>query len=87
MHAYVLSITESERESDTYASMAHTHFAIESEIRKQYARFNAVGTQLTVRVLPPHDLNVSIASHFQDSVMRLLDYALRGNEDCTHTHT
>ena len=45
MRTYVLSIKE--RERGTYASMAHTHFAIDSEIRKQYTRFNAVGTQLT----------------------------------------
>ena len=61
--------------------MARTHFVIDSEIRKQYTRFNATGTQLTVRLLPPRDPNVNIASHFQDSVMRVLDYALRDNED------
>jgi hypothetical protein len=81
MRVCIVYYRQRERERDTYASMAHTHFAIDSEIRKQYTRFNAVGTQLTVRLLPPPDPNVNIASHFQDSVMRLLDYALRGNED------
>jgi hypothetical protein len=30
-------------------------FSIDSEITRQYIRFNATGTQLTVRLLPPPD--------------------------------
>ena len=62
-------------------NMDHTQFAIDSEIRKRYRRFNAVGMQLTVRLLPPSDPNMNITSHFQDSAMHLLDYALRSNSD------
>jgi len=32
--------------------MPHPRFTIDGEINKQYKRFNAVGTQLTVRLLP-----------------------------------
>ena len=61
--------------------MDHAHFAIDGEIRRQYRRFNAVGTQLTVRLLPPPDPHANAASHFQNSVTRLLDYAQRHSED------
>jgi hypothetical protein len=57
--------------------MDHAHYAIDGEIRRQYRRFNAVGTQLTVRLLPPTDPYANVASHFQDSVTGVLDYALR----------
>ena len=30
-----------------------SRFEIEDKIRRQYRRYNAVGTQLTVRLLPP----------------------------------
>jgi hypothetical protein len=61
--------------------MDHAHFAIDGKIRRQYRRLNTVETQLTVRLLPPPDPYANVASHFQDSVMRVLDYALRDSAD------
>lgn len=76
MRTYVLCV----RERDV-RNMDHTYFATDSEIRKQYRRFNAGETQLTVQLLPHSDPDVNIASHFQERVMHVLDYALRGNSD------
>jgi hypothetical protein len=57
-------------------------FMIEEEQTRQYRRFNAQGTQLTVRLLPPpggEDPNPM--SHFLDSVTELFQRALRDLED------
>jgi hypothetical protein len=53
-------------------------FLIESEIQRRYQRFNAVGTQLTVQLLPPSiggDTNP--VPHFLASVTDMLEYAVR----------
>jgi hypothetical protein len=53
-------------------------FLIESEIQRRYRRFNAVGTQLNVQLLPPNvggDTNP--VSHFLASVTDMLEYAVR----------
>jgi len=50
-------------------------FEIKGEIRRQYRRFNAVGTQLTVRLQPPPDA-ANPVSHFQASVKDLFEHAL-----------
>ena len=55
-------------------------FTVDDEITRQYRRFNAVGTQLTVRLLPPPD-DSNPVTHFLDSVSDLLHYALRDYED------
>jgi hypothetical protein len=57
-------------------------FLIEGEINRRYNRFNAVGTQLTVQLLPPSaggDMNPM--SHFIASVTNLFEYALRKCRD------
>ena len=47
-----------------------------------YRRFNAQGTHLTVRLLPPPEgQNSNPMSHFLDVVTQLFDYALRDLED------
>jgi len=57
-------------------------FTIDSETHRQYRRFNAVGTELTVRLLPPalRD-DTDAVTHFQASVNDLFDYALRDVND------
>jgi hypothetical protein len=57
-------------------------FTVEEEISRQYRRFNAAGTQLTVRLLPPtegEDLNPM--SHFLASVSDLFQHALQNCDD------
>ena len=57
-------------------------FTIDSETDRKYRRFNAAGTELTVRLLPPAQGDASDAlTHFQASVNDLFDYALRDVSD------
>ena len=57
-------------------------FTIEEEQTRQYRRFNARGTQLTVRLLPPPEgEDTNPMSHFLDSVTELFEHALRDLED------
>jgi len=58
-------------------------FTIEEEQTRQYRRFNAQGTQLTVRLLPPPEgeEDPDPMSHFLDSVTELFEYMLRDFED------
>jgi len=57
-------------------------FTIEEEQTILYRRFNAQGTQFTVRLLPPHEgQDSNPMSHFLDSVTELFEYALRDLED------
>jgi hypothetical protein len=56
-------------------------FTIGSETNRQYNRFNARGTELTVRLLPPAaEDNLDVITHFQASVNDLFEYALRNSE-------
>jgi hypothetical protein len=55
--------------------MAEPRFTIEKEINSQNRRFNAVGTQPTVRLLPGEDPNPM--SHFLASVSDLFEHALQ----------
>ena len=55
-------------------------FKIEGEITRQYRRFNAVGTQLTVRMLPPLD-DTDPVNHFLASVNDLFEHALQNVSD------
>jgi hypothetical protein len=49
---------------------------------RQYRRFNAVGTQLTVRLQTPHEGDDSNPmSHFLASMSHLFEYALRNCDD------
>jgi len=57
-------------------------FTIEEEQTRQYRRFNARGTQLTVRLLhPPEGEDPNPMSHFLESVTELFEHALRDLED------
>jgi len=61
-------------------------FEIEDEITRQYRRFSAVGTQLTVRLLPPPEDSDPVTSpdpinHFLASVNELFEYALQNVSD------
>jgi hypothetical protein len=55
-------------------------FTIDDEINREYRRFNTVGTQLTVRLLPPSDATDPV-THFLASVNDLFEYALRDCDD------
>ena len=47
----------------------------EDTIKRQYRRYNAIGTQLTVRLLPPEE-NSEAVGYFLASVNELFDYVL-----------
>jgi len=55
-------------------------FEIDDMIRRQYRRYNAVGTQLTVRLLPPAD-NSDPGGNFIASVNEIFEYALQDVSD------
>jgi len=55
-------------------------FEIDDTIRRQSRRYNAVGTQLTVRLLPPSD-NGDTVGHFLASVNDFSEYALQNVSD------
>ena len=55
-------------------------FEIDDTIRRQYRRYNAVGTQLTVRLLPPAD-NSDPGGNFIASVNEIFEYALQDVSD------
>ena len=55
-------------------------FTIIDYITRQYRRFNTVGTQPTVRPVPPLDESDPI-SHFIASVTNLCEHALRNCDD------
>ena len=55
--------------SDEENEFAVTKFTVDGEIYREYRRFNAVGTELIVRLLPPALGDDSDAvTHFQASV-------------------
>jgi hypothetical protein len=60
--------------------LAHPNFTIDGEINRQYRRFNTVGTQLTIRLLPPANATDPV-THFLTSVNELFEYALRDCDD------
>jgi len=55
-------------------------FEIDVKIKRQYRRYNAVGTQLTVRLLSPAG-NSDPVGHFLASVNELFEYALQDVND------
>ena len=74
----------SSNEVESGSSPPHsTRFTIDEEIRRQYRRFNAEGTELTVRLLPPPSDgdDTDPITHFQASVTELFRYALRDCQD------
>jgi len=53
-------------------------FEIENTITRRYSRFNAIGTQLIVRLLPPSNNDArDPVSHFLASVNDLFEHALQ----------
>jgi len=58
-------------------------FTIDGEITRQYRRSNAIGTQLTVRLLPLPLGDDDPVSHFLASVKDLFEHALQNasNDD------
>jgi len=59
--------------------MAH-RFELDSTITRQYRRFNAIGTQITVRLLPPSN-NVDPVNNFLASVNDLFEHVLQNVSD------
>ena len=55
-------------------------FEMDGKITRKYRRFNAVGTQLTMRLLPPSDDRDSV-SHFLTSVYDLFENSLQDASD------
>jgi len=51
-------------------------FEIDGTITRQYRRFHVVGTQITVRLLPPSN-NVDPVKHFIASVNDLFEHVYR----------
>ena len=51
-------------------------FTVDGESTRQCIRFNATGTQLTVRLLPPPPDSEPI-THFLDIISDLFEYTLR----------
>ena len=85
VHLYVF-VTERIRMADIVSDeeneLTVPRFTIDVEITRQYRRFNAVGTELTVRLLTPALGDDSVAmTHFQASVTDLFEYALRNCRD------
>jgi len=55
-------------------------FEIDETVRRQYRLHNAVGTQLTARLLPPADDSDPVW-HFLASVYELFEYAVQDVSD------
>jgi len=55
-------------------------FEIDDTVRRQYRRYNAVGTQITALLLPPADTSDPVAN-FLASVNELFEYTLRDVSD------
>jgi len=54
--------------------MEHSRFTIDGEITRRYKRFNAMGTQLTVHLLPPSEgQDSNPISHFLTSMSDLFE--------------
>jgi hypothetical protein len=60
----------------------YQHFNILSDRTKEYRRFNAVATQLNVRLNPHSDSDTNPVGHFLASVNELFEYALQNVSDC-----
>jgi len=55
-------------------------FEIGDTLTRQYSRFNAIGTQIVVRLLPPSD-DTDPVSHFLTSVNDLYRHTLQNPSD------
>jgi hypothetical protein len=58
-------------------------FTIDRELTRQYRRFNAMGTELTLRPLPPSSAEdgTDLMSYFIASVNEIIENSLRNCED------
>jgi hypothetical protein len=56
-------------------------FEIVSEDRREYRRFNSVGTQLTARLNPPTEPGTNPVNHFPSGMNDLFEHALQGVRD------
>ena len=56
-------------------------FTVDGEINRQYSHFNATGTQLSLRLLPPPPDSNPI-TNFLDIITDLFEYALRNCNEC-----
>ena len=56
--------------------MAH-RFQVVREMRREYRRFNTIGTQMTVRLNAPTDPEINPVDHFLASVNDLFEHALQ----------
>ena len=54
-------------------------FTVDGESNRRHSRFNATGTHLTVRLLPPPPDSAPI-THFLDSMSDLFEYTLRKSD-------
>ena len=52
-------------------------FEVLNEIRREYRRFNTVGTNLTVRLSPPTKPDTNPVDHFLGSVNDLFEHELQ----------
>ena len=57
-------------------------FEVDRGITRRYSRFNATGTQPSVRLLPPPFADSDPITHFLDDMSELSEYALR---DCSES--
>ena len=56
-------------------------FEVLKEIRREYRRFNTIGTQLTVRLNRPTDSDTNPMDHSLTSVKDLFEHALQDLRD------
>jgi hypothetical protein len=55
---------------------------VEDESNRDYRRFNMVGTELTVRLAPPHEQDgIDPVAHSLESMTENFEYALRNSND------
>jgi len=76
------NMAQDNRQSPAPTPTPPPRFTVEEEQTRLYRRFNAQGTQHSVRLLPPPDgQDSNPMSQFLDSVTELFDYGLRDLED------
>jgi hypothetical protein len=67
-----ISVCSVEREREKMSQ----RYTVNAEINRQYSRLNAIGTQLSVRLLPSPPDSYPV-THFLDIISDLFEYALR----------
>jgi hypothetical protein len=59
----------------------YQRYEILSEVIKEYRRFSAVGRQITVRLIPPSEINITLVNHFLASVNEPFEYVSQNVSD------